>query len=140
MKRKKRKKKVFDMGREMQVPEVVVPVPSSPDFGVEKWLTAAFNVIFDGRLPPGTVEVRHGDGTVAGRVVNAGAFAHPFAYDDNGAFIVDRNGDRVLDIRGHGRLTGRGEGGLGLDEESAARIQDAFGRWVVERLNEGART
>ena len=40
----------------------------------------------------------------------------------------------VLDVRGWGYLTGRG-GALGLDEDEAAKIQDAFGDKVAAALN-----
>lgn len=40
----------------------------------------------------------------------------------------------VLSVRGWGYLTGKG-GGLGIDPEVAAKIQDNFGKWVVETLN-----
>lgn len=47
-----------------------------------------------------------------------------------GEIIV--NGDPTLVVRGWGYLTGTG--GLNLSDEEAARIQDEFAYWVVQKL------
>jgi hypothetical protein len=41
-------------------------------------------------------------------------------------------GNPIMKIRGWGHLTGIG--GLNLDTEKAAKIQDDFGEWIVEKL------
>lgn len=41
----------------------------------------------------------------------------------------------VLDVRGWGYLTGRGGGALGLGEDEAMKLQDAFGDMVAAALN-----
>ncbi len=64
------------------------------------------------------------------------AFPGPFEYDDLGTHIADSLGNTVIDMRGWGRLTGTGEGGLEMPEEEAAKIQDAFGHFLAETLNE----
>jgi hypothetical protein len=50
-------------------------------------------------------------------------------------FIATKCGDtNVLDVRGWGWLTGRG-GGLAMNEDEAAKVQDQFEEWVVAALN-----
>lgn len=44
-------------------------------------------------------------------------------------------GRRILTIRGWGRLTGTGFHGMNLSSKDACKIQDDFGKWVVETLN-----
>lgn len=63
-----------------------------------------------------------------------------FAYDfaPQKIMMKSSHGDAmaldVLSVRGWGHLTGKG-GGLGINPEAAAKIQDNFGKWVVETLN-----
>lgn len=136
---KKRKKKVFDMGREMKPPSEVVLVPPAPDLGAQEFLDSQFRLVLDPSLRFGTLEIRDPTGTFRARVKNAGLFFPPFAYDENGAFITNSRGERVLDVRAWGSLTGHGDGGAGLSFEEAADIQDEFGKWVVTVLNLAAK-
>lgn len=60
-------------------------------------------------------------------------------YDKNGAIIwaVTRHGKCMFaNIRGHGFLTGKGSGALGLDEETANKIQDDWGEKICDLWNE----
>ena len=57
---------------------------------------------------------------------------HIFKYKNN-ATIVDESGELFLIVRGWGHLTGCG--GLNLPAEKASAIQDAFGQYVVDKLN-----
>jgi len=50
---------------------------------------------------------------------------------ENGSIYF--SGKEVLLIRGWGRLTGGG--GLNLPHEVAAKLQDDFGNWIVNVLN-----
>lgn len=50
---------------------------------------------------------------------------------DKGMILL--NGDLLIMIRGWGHLTGMG-GGLGLDNEVAAKIQDDFGKFIISKL------
>ena len=59
----------------------------------------------------------------------------PFRYNPDTQWIEDSNGQRLLEIRGWGYLTGRGHGGLGMDGDKAASIQDAIGQRVAELMN-----
>ena len=59
----------------------------------------------------------------------------PFRYNPDAQWIEDSNGQRLLEIRGWGYLTGRGHGGLGMDGNKAASIQDAIGQRVAELMN-----
>jgi hypothetical protein len=59
----------------------------------------------------------------------------PFKYDNMGGFIIDSDGNKILSLQGWGYLTGKGAGALGLTDESAVKLMDAFARWVVLRLN-----
>jgi hypothetical protein len=43
--------------------------------------------------------------------------------------------DRVMLIRGWGMLHATGNGGYGLSEEEAVKIQDEFAKYVVDVLN-----
>lgn len=43
--------------------------------------------------------------------------------------------DRVMLIRGWGMLHAKGNGGYGLSEEEAVKIQDEFAKYVVDTLN-----
>lgn len=56
----------------------------------------------------------------------------PFSYDVTSVF--DSRGHKVCDMRGWGFLTGTG-GGLGLDEETAMKIQDLMGERIAALLN-----
>ena len=49
--------------------------------------------------------------------------------------IFDSQDRIILEVRGWGYLTGSGSGGLGLNPESAANLQDSFGAQVAELLN-----
>lgn len=63
-------------------------------------------------------------------------FKAPFKYE--WAKVFDANGNHVLDIRGWGNLIGKG-GGLGLSEEEAEKIQDAYGQRIVDLMNKDAK-
>jgi hypothetical protein len=54
-----------------------------------------------------------------------------FKYDSGTIFLNDKP---FIWIRSWGRLTGTG-GGLGLSGEKATQIQDSFGNYIVETLN-----
>lgn len=72
---------------------------------------------------------------------NAGNFPPwqaPFRYNDAGQWIEDAKGERLLDVRGWGHLTGKGSTALGLDDQTAARLQDNLGRRVAELMNADA--
>lgn len=58
----------------------------------------------------------------------------PFSYNRDGQWIEDSRGNRLMDVRGWGFLTGRGNG-LAMDEEAAAKIQDAMGERVTTLIN-----
>lgn len=135
----KRKKKVFDMGKNAEPPVEVVPVPPVQDLGAQEFLDSQFRLVIDPSFPAGRLEVRDPNGTFRARVKNAGLFFPPFAYDENGAFITNARDERVLDVRAWGSLTGHGDGGAGLTFEEASDIQDEFGRWVVTVLNLAAK-
>jgi hypothetical protein len=59
----------------------------------------------------------------------------PFRYNMDGQWIEDSKGQRMLDIRGWGYLTGKGSEALGMDEDAAAKIQDAIGKRTADLLN-----
>lgn len=59
----------------------------------------------------------------------------PFLYNRDGQWIEDIRGHRILDMRGWGYLTGKGSEALGLDEDEAAKIQDAIGTHVADLMN-----
>lgn len=59
----------------------------------------------------------------------------PFSYNMDGQWIEDSKGNRMLDMRGWGYLTGKGSEALGMDEDDAAKIQDAIGQRTAELLN-----
>ena len=61
----------------------------------------------------------------------------PFLYNRAGQWIEDIRGRRILDMRGWGFLTGRG-GGLAMDEDEAAKIQDTIGEHVAVLMNRDA--
>ena len=58
-------------------------------------------------------------------------------YDKRG-IPIERGDDSmaldVLQVRGWGHLTGFGQAGLRINPETAAEIQDNFGRWVARTL------
>lgn len=62
-------------------------------------------------------------------------FKPPFHYDSDGGRICDSNNELMVDLRGWGYLTGKGTGGLGMDNESAASIQDRIGIHITNLLN-----
>ena len=62
----------------------------------------------------------------------ADTFKAPFEYDSDATRILDANGMWCLDIRGWGHLTG---GALNLKPEVAMKLQDDFGKRVVQLLN-----
>jgi hypothetical protein len=62
-------------------------------------------------------------------------YTPPFRYERLGPAIFDDKGHKVCDMRGWGFLTGTG-GGLGLDEDEAAKIQDAMGQKIADLLNQ----
>lgn len=43
--------------------------------------------------------------------------------------------DKVMLIRGWGMLHAKGNGGYGLSEDEAVKIQDEFGKYVIDTLN-----
>ena len=47
--------------------------------------------------------------------------------------MVLADGEEVISIRGYGYLTG--VGGLKLPHDEAAKIQDEFGQYIVDKLN-----
>ena len=49
--------------------------------------------------------------------------------------ISDTKGTMVIDLRGWGYLTGKGHGALGLDQDTATKVQDRFGDELVTLLN-----
>ena len=61
-------------------------------------------------------------------------FVKPFRACNLSGWIYDADNMHALDVRGWGRLTGTG-GGLGIQEDEAAEIQDAFQQHVVDALN-----
>lgn len=63
-------------------------------------------------------------------------FAETFVYEDSYIYYKDDNEDLhpVISIRGWGYLTS--PGGLNLSSDDAAKIQDDFGKYIVEKLNE----
>lgn len=61
----------------------------------------------------------------------------PFLYNRGGQWIEDIRGHQILDMRGWGFLTGCG-GGLGMDENEAAKIQDTIGEHVAVLMNRDA--
>jgi len=64
-------------------------------------------------------------------------FKPPFHYDAMGQTIYcqSKNGDNMcLQVRGWGNLIGGGA--ENLPHKEAAAIQDEFGEWVVEALNQ----
>ena len=65
-------------------------------------------------------------------------FKGPFVYDNDLQLIrcesEEAGGSNVLEMRGWGFLTGKG-GGLGLDPDDAAEIQDELGELLVEFMN-----
>lgn len=68
-------------------------------------------------------------------VINDVAFEHPTKHPfhhDNG-YIKNRDGVDILLIRGWGNLTGTG--GMNLQPEEAANIQDTFAEFIVNQLN-----
>ena len=60
-------------------------------------------------------------------------YQKPFRADLDCGFIWDKNEMHSLDVRGWGFLIGGGA--LGLDDDTAAKIQDAFHQHVVDALN-----
>ena len=63
-------------------------------------------------------------------------FAETFVYEDSYIYYKDDNEDLhpVISIRGWGYLTN--PNGLNLSSDDAAKIQDDFGKYIVEKLNE----
>ena len=63
-------------------------------------------------------------------------FAETFVYEDSYIYYKDDNEDLhpVISIRGWGYLISTG--GLNLSTEDAIKIQDDFGKYIVEKLNE----
>lgn len=61
------------------------------------------------------------------------AWKPPFRYEQDGTMIVDSQDTLALDVRGWGYLTGAG--GMDLDHDKAAGIQDALGSLVADLLN-----
>lgn len=63
-------------------------------------------------------------------------FEHTFVYEDSYIYWIDGEGNRnpVISIRGWGHLIS--PGGLNLSIEDAIKIQDDFGNYIVEKLNE----
>ena len=63
-------------------------------------------------------------------------FKHTFIYDDSYIYWIDEEGKRnpVISIRGWGHLIS--PGGLNLDSEAAIKIQDDFGKFIVQKLND----
>ena len=63
----------------------------------------------------------------------------PFKSIKRTCWIVgkDKNGDdcHILDQRGWGYLTGKGHAALGLDTETAYKLQKDMQEWVVDALN-----
>jgi len=59
-----------------------------------------------------------------------------FSYRNGYVYMNEFNKEigEILFIRSWGRLTGTG-GGLGLSEEKATQIQDAFGNYIINVLN-----
>lgn len=55
-------------------------------------------------------------------------------YEYRNTLILDSKGNEIIMIRGYGYLTGKG--GLNLSDEEACNIQDTFGQFIVDRLNE----
>jgi hypothetical protein len=64
-------------------------------------------------------------------------FAGPFKFAHDKIWMPSaKGGDTfVLDIRGWGYLTGHGSGALGLPNNTAMALQDAFGQMVADALN-----
>lgn len=63
-----------------------------------------------------------------------GEQAFKFPLVNQHGWIADANNNHVLDVRGWGYLQYHGEG-----REKAAELQDFFGDWVVQVLNDEAR-
>ncbi len=55
-------------------------------------------------------------------------------FEYRNTLIVDSKGIEIIMIRGYGYLTGIG--GLNLSDKEACNIQDTFGQFIVDRLNE----
>lgn len=68
--------------------------------------------------------------------MNYAPWKPPFRYNVEGQWIEDTQGQRLLDVRGWGFLTGKGA--CNLDEDDAAKIQDAIGVHVTELMNADA--
>lgn len=51
-----------------------------------------------------------------------------------GQKIYDSQSNPVCDIRGWGYLTGKGHGGLGINENHAAKLQDHIGEMIAEAI------
>lgn len=58
-------------------------------------------------------------------------FDHKFYYNNYGEILYD--GNQIITIRGWGYLTG--VGGLNLSDEEACKIQDEFGKYIIDKLN-----
>jgi len=61
-------------------------------------------------------------------------FPLPWTYDKYGGCIMDAEPRKVIDIRGWGKLTTSPK--IVKSIEEARDIQDAFGEWLTEKLNE----
>lgn len=55
-------------------------------------------------------------------------------FEYRNTLVVDSKGNDIIMIRGYGNLTSKG--GLNLSDEEACNIQDTFGKFIVDRLNE----
>jgi hypothetical protein len=62
-------------------------------------------------------------------------FEQTFIYDDSYIYWLDNEGKRngIISIRGWGHLIS--PSGFNLDSETAIKIQDDFGKFIVKRLN-----
>lgn len=55
-------------------------------------------------------------------------------YEYRNTLVLDSKGNEIIMIRGYGNLTS--QGGLNLSDKEASNIQDTFGQFIVDRLNE----
>lgn len=105
----------------------VWPLPFSNDYGIygkAKNGAIAFNFLFDSEEQQDLlIATINGDRETGNKI--------PVTHDGQGSIMLGNNA--VLLIRGWGYLTGGG--GLGLDADTAAKLQDELADYIVSRLS-----